>query len=654
MERKTERENPGSFSFIEDSEIPRKRLRVEYLDEASNKDITIEDLSHQQTIEEETCSQGPFVTETPGKKLNIGRVLGTRSSSIGKGISNKALNKQTNVAERFATETPRKQRNIERFSSPVATVTKKQMRCTANVDKNMATHKRFNPLTLTNVDGGKGEDEVEQVLKSMKACLEGFSKVLKAKDKENKLLKGSKEKQHNPIESESEMLGDENTRLKKELMELKTEKENLKNENLNLQGQVDEKIAYIETILEQLVSQSKEMNGLHARIRILEKEKNERKTEEKVDKVWPRISVKPLSQLTDLISTNTETLEKSSDSGSSDNISGDILIPTEVVDNNEVTESIVSDIGTAVSDRDGDCQTRPDLGFLENPVDPDALGRSDEYIIKPKRDDLPDVIIDKVVAGRGEVGVKVENPFAAIDEGLDDEEMEIAELQRILDEEEKERERQSGKESEQDSTSPIGIEMPRDLERRKGFDLEIPLEKENDLAQETNLRKENDLTKECDSEAERQHEGSSCSTTSLDEGGREDNESKDDLSQFNEEEVLEGDEAFEDVDEDNDVEEEEELELLELEELDRDEVQKENDIFIASESLSAFEKNRNGKATNIPTDEEELESLNLLENDNDPGWLDCPLCQSPFLRVRFHSDPFCLWSFYFCILYSVG
>ena len=57
------------------------------------------------------------------------------------------------------------------------------------------------------------------------------------------LLKGSKEKQHYPIESESEMLGDENTRLKKELMELKTEKENLKNENLNLQGQLDEKIA---------------------------------------------------------------------------------------------------------------------------------------------------------------------------------------------------------------------------------------------------------------------------------------------------------------------------------------------------------------------------------------------------------------------------
>ena len=185
MERKTKRENPGSFSFIEDSEIPRKRLRVEYLDEASNKDITIEDLSHQQTIVEETCSQGTFVTETPGKTLNIGRVPGVRSSSIGKGISNKALNKQTNVAERFATETPRKQRNIERFSSPVATVTKKQMRCTANVDKNMATHKRFNPLTLTNVDGGKGEDEVEQVLKSMKDCLEGFSKVLKAKDKEN-------------------------------------------------------------------------------------------------------------------------------------------------------------------------------------------------------------------------------------------------------------------------------------------------------------------------------------------------------------------------------------------------------------------------------------------------------------------------------------
>ena len=368
--------------------------------------------------------------------------------------------------------------------------------------------------------------------------------------------------------------------------------------------------------------------------------------------MWPRISVKPLSQLTDLVSTNTETLEKSSDSGSSDNISGDILIPMEVVDNNEVTESIVSDIGTAVSDRDRDCQTRPDLGFLENPVDPDALGRSDECMIKSKKDDLPDVIIDKVVAGRGEVGVKVENPFAAIDEGLDDEEMEIAELQRILDEEEKERERQSGKESEMDSTSPIGIEMPRDMERRKGFDLEIPSEKENDLAQETDLRKENDLTKECDSEAERQHEnaGSSCSTTSLDEGGREDNESKDDLSQFNEEEVLEGDEAFEDVDEDNDVEEEEELELLELEELDRDEVQKENDIFIASESL--YEKNRNEKATNIPTDEEELESLNLLEND--PGWLDCPLCQSPFLRVRFHSDPFCLWSFYFCILYSVG
>ena len=651
MERKSKRENPGSFSFIEDSEIPRKRLRVEYLDEASNKDITIEDLSHQQTIVEETCSQGTFVTETPRKTLNIGRVPGVRSSSIGKGISNKALNKQTNVAERFATETPRKQRNIERFSSPVATVTKKQMRCTANVDKNMATH---NPLTLTNVDGGKGEDEVEQVLKSMKDCLEGFSKVLKAKDKENKLLKGSKEKQHNPIESESEMLGDENTRLKKELMELKTEKENLKNENLNLQGQVGEKIAYIENILEVLVSQSKEMNGLHARIRILEKEKNKRKTEEKVDKVWPRISVKPLSQLTDLISTNTETLEKSSDSGSSDNISGDILIPTEVVDNNEVTESIVSDIGTAVSDRDGDCQTRPDLGFLENPVDPDALGRSDEYIIKPKRDDLPDVIIDKVVGGRGEVGVKVENPFAAIDEGLDDEEMEIAELQRILDEEEKERERQSRKESEQDSTLPIGIEMPRDMERRKGFEMENPLEKENDLAQETNLRKENDLTKECDSEAERQHENaeSSCSTTSLDEGGREDNESKDDLSQFNEEEVLEGDEVFEDVDEDNDVEEEEELELLELEELDRDEVQKENDIFIESESLSAFEKNRNEKATNIPTDEEELESLNLLEND--PGWLDCPLCQSPFLRVRFHSDPFCLSSFYFCILYSVG
>ena len=647
MERKSKRESIGSI--FEDLEIPRKRLKVEYLDEAYSKEIIIEDLSIRQTIVQDVQS------------------------------------KQT-----CSKETPRKQLNSESFLSPVSVagrpMTNKQIRYTANTDRN-------NEQCSSQTSDRNEEGEVDQVLVSMKYCFEEVSKLLKAKDKENKLLKRStvlkpKENQLNPGESESEMLKEEIVSLTNELQELNAQKRDwdanqnsLRNQNKKLQSQVDEKTAYIENILEELVCQSKEMNSLHARIRALLEEKSKRKNDEKTAKVF--ISVKPLS---DLLQTNPETIQKTSDSVS-DNILDDVLIPMEVVDNTWITDLIVHD--------DSICQPEPNVGLLQNPSNSDALAttgksadafRSMGESIKTEEDDLSDVLIDRVVAGREDLGVKVENSNAAIDEGLDEEEMEIAELQRIIDEEDRQNEEDRQREAEKsktqnsakDAESESGVQLPIGKERENELDKETELEKETDLEKDAELEQEKESMKETDLEAEynkwkaMQKENSASNesiensrrvTTLSDEGGREENEPEDDLEVLEElndmenmededetlAEVLVEDEAFEDVnendqDEDEDDEDEEDEEdegwddmtTLELEEVEREE----NNVFIATENCAALEKKQEIEAIVIPTDKEELESLNLLEKENDTNdinssWLDCPLCYSPFLKVSF-------------------
>ena len=72
-----------------------------------------------------------------------------------------------------------------------------------------------------------------------------------------------------------------------------------------------------------------------------------------------------------------------------------------------------------------------------------------------------------------------------------------------------------------------------------------------------------------------------------------------------------------------------------------EEVEKEEKfVFITSESTAALEENKRTEPEEtivIPSDEEEVESLDLLERENgnvNTSWLDCPLCYSPFLKVN--------------------
>ena len=607
MERKSKRESMGSV--FESFEIPRKRLRVEYLDEASSKEINMEDLLDKQTVVEEVNSKQ---TETTGKHL--------RSQS---------------------------------FHTPVSAVrrsiTNKQMRNTANRDKD---YKQCSPQTSDRKDE---EEVMDKVLVSMKDCFEEVSKLLKAKDQENKLLKRSMMSRPNKNEitareSESEiMLRKENANLSNELRELKAQKKDcdanenlLRDQNKKLRTQVDDKTAYIENILEELVSQSKEMNGLHAKIRTLLEEKSRRKNDEKGAKVWPCISVKPLSELTDPTQQ------------SPDNILDDILIPIEMVGDDMATDSIVRDSET---ESDSDWLPGPDVGLLQqNPANSDALGGG-ECIKSKEEDDLPDVLIDKVVAGREEV--KVENCNAIIDEELDEEEREIAELQRIIDEEE-----QREKELEldpKDAESESVLHLPRDKEMERGLEKEKELEKAIELEKETELGKEAESMKESELEAEyikwKEMEKENYSRSSVvlsDEGGREDDlDGSEELNDVDETdtlaELLEEEEVFEDVLEDEDEEggedeedeedkdeEWDEMDSPELEEVEREE----NHVFIASESPAALEEEVE-EAIVIPTDKEELELLNLFDKENDtndinPSWLDCPLCYSSFLKVAWN------------------
>merc|ERR1719402_832261 len=169
----------------------------------------------------------------------------------------------------------------------------------------------------------------------MKGCFEEVANLLKAKEEENKLLKRSKANKHeaNSRESESEKLSKENANLTNQLRELRAQKKDfdanqnqLRSENKRLQRKVAEKAAYIDNLLEELVNQSKEMNGLHSRVRTLLEEKSRRKNDEKTSKVWqPCISVKPLTEL--LADTNVDPIQKSR----ADNILEDILIPIDVV-----------------------------------------------------------------------------------------------------------------------------------------------------------------------------------------------------------------------------------------------------------------------------------------------------------------------------------
>ena len=80
MERKCKRESVGSV--FEDFGIPRKRLRVEYLDQASSKEINIEDLPIKQTVVEEVQDKQ---AETPGKPAN------TPLSSLRRSMTNKQM-----------------------------------------------------------------------------------------------------------------------------------------------------------------------------------------------------------------------------------------------------------------------------------------------------------------------------------------------------------------------------------------------------------------------------------------------------------------------------------------------------------------------------------------------------------------------------------
>ena len=602
MERKCKRESVGSV--FEDFGIPRKRLRVEYLDEATRKEINIEDLPIKQTVVEEV--QGNQA-ETPGKPPN------TPLSSLRRSMTNK------------------------------------QMQHTIN---------RKNEETSAG-----NEDEVEEVLESMKVCFEEVSKLLKAKDEENKLLKRSKankqeansresesENKHeaNPRESENEMLIKENSNLTNELRELRAQKRDfdanqnqLRSENKRLQSLVREKTVYIDNLLAELVSQSKEMNGLHARIRTLVEEKSRRKNDENASKVWqPCISLKPLSELLAGMAeteTNVEPIQKSR----ADDILEDILIPINVVDgDNGVKESIVHD-----SDRTGSGSFPGlDVGLLQKPTNSEGLGTGGE-IVKSEKDDLPDVLIDRVVPGVEEVLVKVENSNAVIDEQLDEEERELAELQRMIDEEEEGEKDLDPKDAESES----GFQLPGDEEREKELQKEKEYEKEaqfeKESTKESDLEAENIKWKAMEKEKSAENESSS-RVTLPDEGGREENEDDfDGLEKLNEEdtlaELLVEDETFEDVNEDEEEQDEEWDEDVDVDTFELEEVEKEQKyVLITSGSSAALEENKQTEveeAIVIPTDEEELESLNLLGKENDdanPSWLDCPLCYSPFLEVE--------------------
>ena len=90
MERKSKRESMGSV--FESFEIPRKRLRVEYLDEASSKEINMEDLLDKQTVVEEVNSKQ---TETTGKHLRS-QSFPTPVSAVRRSITNKQMRNTAN------------------------------------------------------------------------------------------------------------------------------------------------------------------------------------------------------------------------------------------------------------------------------------------------------------------------------------------------------------------------------------------------------------------------------------------------------------------------------------------------------------------------------------------------------------------------------
>ena len=620
MERKCKRESFGGV--FEDSETPRrKRLRVEYLDETSSLDILIEDLSANQSPspEETSCKQAlPMVT-------------------------------------------PRKRSTIGRFPTPC-----RDKDAIIYNRRSSAKQSKFSTCSEPKYDG-----EVDKVLMRMKDCFEEVSKLLKAKDNENKMLKRSTtrtqgEEQLNPEEGESF-----SSRLKEELEDLKRQKEHwdenqnrLRNENKKLRDELEKKTADIENNLLEMVGQSKEMNSLRGQIRTLEEEKKRRKNEEKSGKVWACISVKPLSQLISneqADPSNSEATEERSDLD-------DVVIPMKVVDD---------DLGSIVHEEEGDVatnsisQTGEDArdSAQEEPAFAMPVEAVGERIKSEKEADLPEVVIDKVVPGKELV--KIENPeVAAIDEALDEEEKEVEELQRILDQEEEEarqkeaemvrqkekqmnfdqekeeetrrKEAEERQENFKQKDSECQSEGQRYWEEEGGSMVERCPEKEKRLEKDASLEKEVQQEKEkendCAAEKENSLLNKSANGSMLDEGGREENESEDEFVDLLEEE------DFEDVEEDEDDVEELDTSGV-LEEVERElDILEERQVRPTSQIRSSTEKETCQSEIERPIviqGEEEL----LQEDVGDDllqevggdhlvsGWVSCPLCSASFLKV---------------------
>ena len=205
------------------------------------------------------------------------------------------------------------------------------------------------------------------------------------------------------------------------------------------------------------------------------------------------------------------------------------------------------------------------------------------------------------------------------------------EKQMNLDQEKEEETRRKDLENSKQKDSECRNDEQRYLEEEGGSRNERCPEKEKELEKDASLEKEAQLEKEKENDSAAEKESSlfnkSADGSTLDEGGREENESEDEFV-----DLLED---FEDVEEDEDDVEELDNSGV-LEEVEREDILEEKQVPKTSQNPSSLEKEKQGgveRPIMIQGEGEEL--LQEVGDDHlETSWLSCPLCSASFLKVR--------------------